>query len=91
MKKFIIYIFASFFTLMYFSACKKFLTPEPAQLLLNDSAIKSVKDLQSVLNGAYDGLQNGNVLGGNMTGYADLISDDFDVREGVTLNNFGNF
>jgi hypothetical protein len=76
---------------MYFSACKKFLTPEPAQLLLNDSAIKSVKDLQSVLNGAYDGLQNGNVLGGNMTGYADLISDDFDVREGVTLNNFGNF
>jgi tetratricopeptide (TPR) repeat protein len=79
------------FTILYLvitPSCKRILTPEPEQLLLNDSAIRTVKDLESVLNGAYDGLQGGNVLAGNMTGYADLMAEDLDAYD-FRLSPFG--
>lgn len=58
------------------NSCQKFIEVEPKQVLINDKAITTFKDLQSVLFGAYDGLQSGNVAGGNATFYADLMSDD---------------
>ena len=56
----------------------------------NEQAITSVKDLEAVLAGAYDGLQSGNVLGGNMVVYADLLADDVKVEES-RLNYFGTY
>jgi len=88
MKKIFYSILFSVFYLVFTPSCKKILTPEPEQLLLNDSAITTVKDLEAVLNGAYDGLQSGNVLAGNMTGYADLLADDLDAYD-FRLQPFG--
>jgi len=62
MKKIFYSILFSVLYLVITPSCKRILTPEPEQLLLNDSAIRTVKDLEAVLNGAYDGLQGGNVL-----------------------------
>ncbi|NTW33050.1 MAG: RagB/SusD family nutrient uptake outer membrane protein, partial [Bacteroidetes bacterium] len=69
-------------------SCKKILDVDQKMNIPNDKAITSVNDLQSVLIGAYDGLQSGNVLGGNMVVYSDLLSDDTKVDETV-LTNFG--
>lgn len=88
MKKIIFPIIVVAFYVSITTSCKKFLSPEPEQLLLNDSAIRTVKDLEAVLNGAYDGLQSGNVLAGNMTGYADLMADDADAYS-FRLSPFG--
>lgn len=72
-----------------FSSCKKFLDVEPKTEILNDKVITSSKDLLPVLYGAYDGLQSGNVYGGNYIMFADLLADDTDVIE-ASLSNFGN-
>jgi len=70
------------------SSCKKILEVDQKMNIPNDQAITSVKDLKAVLMGAYDGLQSGNVLGGNMVVYADLLADDTKVDES-RLTNFG--
>jgi hypothetical protein len=69
-------------------SCKKFLDIKPDQALINDSAMTTVKDLKAVLDGAYDGLQSSSVAGGDVTGFSDLMSDDFDVLPN-RLSNFG--
>jgi starch-binding outer membrane protein, SusD/RagB family len=61
-------------------SCKKIINQKPETIIENENVINSVKDLESVLNGAYDGLQGGNVLGGNMIFYSDLLADDADVK-----------
>ena len=76
-----------FITFFCFS-CEKILDIDQKMNIPNDKAITSVNDLKSVLIGAYDGLQSGNVLGGNMVVYADLLSDDTNVDES-RLTNFG--
>jgi starch-binding outer membrane protein, SusD/RagB family len=70
------------------SSCAKFLDLEPPTLIPNETAITTTKDLDIVLNGMYDGLQSGNVLGGNAIGYMDLLADDASVQEN-RLNPFG--
>ncbi len=86
MKKIII-IAVLFFSILSFS-CKKFLDVDQVMNIPSDSAITSVKDLEAVLMGAYDGLQSGDVLGGNMVVYADLLAEDMKVAES-RLSNFG--
>mgnify|MGYP001430204077 CR=1 FL=1 len=86
MKRIII-IAVLFFAAFEFS-CKKFLDTEQIMNIPSDEAITSVKDLEAVLMGAYDGLQSGDVLGGNMVTYADLLADDTKVNES-RLTNFG--
>lgn len=86
MKKIII-IAVLFFATFCFS-CKKFLDVDQVMNIPSDSAITSVKDLEAVLMGAYDGLQSGDVLGGNMVVYADLLAEDMNVAES-RLTNFG--
>ena len=70
------------------SSCEKFLDLEPPTLIPNETAITTAKDLDIVLNGMYDGLQSGNVLGGNAIGYMDLLADDATVQE-ARLSPFG--
>lgn len=71
-----------------FSGCKDFLELEPPTQIPNESAIKTAKDLETVLNGMYDRMQGSNVCGGNASGYSDLIADDALVNISG-LSNFG--
>lgn len=80
--------FTALLVLATLSSCEKFLDLEPPTLIPNETAITTVKDLDIVLNGMYDGLQSGNVLGGNAIGYMDLMADDALVQESK-LNPFG--
>lgn len=86
MKKQILFTFL--LTALVCLSCKKMLDIDQKMNIPNDRAIKSVKDLEAVLMGAYDGLQSGNVLGGNMVVYADLLAEDTKVDES-RLTNFG--
>jgi hypothetical protein len=72
------YIILTLITTISLTACKKFIEVEPKQVLLNEKAITTFRDLESVLFGAYDGLQSGNVGGGNVSFYADLMADDLE-------------
>jgi hypothetical protein len=51
--------------LMIFStSCRKVLDIQPVDNLQNDEAITTPADLANVVEGVYDGLQNGLTLGG---------------------------
>lgn len=86
MKKIILIpvILVMFFCL----SCEKILDVDQKMNIPNEQAIISVKDLEAVLTGAYDGLQSSNVLGGYMVVYADLLAEDTKVDES-RLTNFG--
>ena len=70
-------------------SCKKIIDLKPETIIENDGVINTVQDLQKVLNGAYDGLQSENVLGGNMVFYSDLLADDAELRNLNKLQGFG--
>lgn len=86
----LLFIFVCGMVFIPFAGCKKLLSPQPEQLLLTDSAISSVNDVNAILTSAYDGLQSGNVLGGNMTIYGEFFSDDSEFNES-RLSPFGTF
>ncbi|MCH2022099.1 MAG: RagB/SusD family nutrient uptake outer membrane protein [Saprospiraceae bacterium] len=69
-------------------SCRKALEIRPQNSLLNEVAITTPADLSNVVEGIYDGLQSGMVLGGNRYIYADLLADDAAVIE-TQLNAFG--
>jgi starch-binding outer membrane protein, SusD/RagB family len=75
-------------TALSISSCQKFLEIDPPTVIPNDQAITTAKDLETVMYGAYDGLQNGNVLGGTIFGYMDLMADDGTIRT-QRLSPFG--
>jgi hypothetical protein len=51
-------------------SCKKILDLKPETQIENGNVINTLKDLEIVLTGAYDGLQGAKVLGGNMIFYS---------------------
>jgi tetratricopeptide (TPR) repeat protein len=91
-KSGIIHIFTFFIILasclIIMNSCNKELDVDQIMSLENDKAITSAKDLEAVMAGAYDGLQSGNVLAGNMLVYSELLADDSQVNEDK-LFNFG--
>lgn len=78
-------------TVVSFSSCEKLLETDLNDRIPNDMAINSTRDLQLILNGAYDGLQSGSVLGGNPVIYADLLSDDTKIGNEQKLSRFGKY
>ena len=84
MKKSYLFILA----LASFFSCQKALDVEPKMIIENGGAITSVKDLETVLTGAYDGLQSGNTFGGNFVALSDFLAEDTKVDE-TKLSNFG--
>ncbi len=70
------------------SSCKKTLDIKPKQILLNDFAITTVRDLEAVAAGMYDGLQSGNVMGGNQVVFSELLAEETQVQQSI-LSNFG--
>jgi len=87
MRKFI-YITTVVIAISLLFSCEKILDIDQKMNIPNDKAITSVRDLEAVLIGAYDGLQSSNVLGGNMVVFADLLADDCNV-DASRLTNFG--
>jgi hypothetical protein len=85
-KKLLFFCFVAF--ALTVGSCKKLLSPRPEQLLLSNAAITSVNDVNILLISAYDALQSGNVLGGNMTIYGEMLSDDSRMNEN-RLSPFG--
>jgi len=73
------------------SSCEKLLETDLNDRIPNDVAINSTRDLQLVLNGAYDGLQSGSMLGGNPIIYADLLADEGIIGNEQKLNRFGKY
>ncbi|HOZ29743.1 MAG TPA: RagB/SusD family nutrient uptake outer membrane protein [Bacteroidales bacterium] len=86
-KKIAVYLFV----IIALSSCEKLLEIDLNDRIPNDSAITSTRDLQLVLNGAYDGLQSGSLLGGNPVIYADLLADDAIIGNEQKLNRFGKY
>ena len=78
-------------SLIVFSSCEKLLDTDLNDRIPNNMAINSTRDLQLILNGAYDGLQSGSVLGGNPAIYADLLADDAIIGNEQKLNRFGKY
>lgn len=74
-----------------FVSCEKLLDVELNDRIPNDKAINSTRDLQLVLNGAYDALQSGSLLGGNLIIYSDLLADDAIIGNEQKLNRFGKY
>ncbi|MBI4646095.1 MAG: RagB/SusD family nutrient uptake outer membrane protein [Bacteroidia bacterium] len=72
-----------------FSACQKMLDIEFNDKILNENAIKTTRDLELVLIGAYDALQG--LLGGNLVVHADLMADDTRIDNNSKLNYFGKY
>ncbi len=73
---------------VFIVSCKKILTVDQKMNIPNEHAITTVKDLEAAMSGVYDKLQSGNVLGGNLVVYADLLADDTQVNE-AKLYAFG--
>lgn len=84
-------LIASVLLSLVFSSCEKLLETDLNDRIPNETAINSTRDLQLVLNGAYDGLQSGSVLGGNPVIYAELLADDAIVGNEQKLNRFGKY
>ncbi len=84
--RFIVYSFI--FCLIIFTSCKKALDIKPKQILINEEAITTVRDLEAVAAGMYDGLQSANVLGGNQIVFSELLGEETVVQQSI-LSNFG--
>jgi hypothetical protein len=76
---------------VFITSCEKLLDVELNDKIPNENAINSTRDLQLVLNGAYDAIQSGSVLGGNLVIYADLLADDSKIGNENKLNRFGKY
>jgi len=58
---------------------------KPKMILESENAIVTVRDLQAVLFGAYDGLQSGDLYGGNLVVYSELLGTDASVNESMLI------
>lgn len=73
---------------MAIPSCKDGLDIQPRMIIETGGAINSVRDLETVLVGAYDGMQSGNIFGGNFIALGDFMAEDTKVDE-TRLSNFG--
>ena len=78
MKNYLLYIFLVVAALG-FSACDEELNLEPYQSISEDLALDSDNNVKAVLTGAYDGLGNGDVLGGNALRNSELLGGDGEI------------
>lgn len=72
--------------LFLFTACDNELNLEPAQSISEDLALNSEKNVLAVLVGAYDGMSDGDVFGGNALRNAELLGGDDEVQWVGTFN-----
>lgn len=85
MNKIIKNILIASIALNTFTACDKELDIDPKVSIDELAALNTSKDVQVTLVGAYDGLSDGNVLGGGNQYIKELLVDDRDVVFGGTF------
>jgi hypothetical protein len=80
-------ILVSTFVILCLFSCKKILNVPPQNVILANATFNNVKDLQAGLMAAYDGMQSGSVLNGDMVSFSELLSDE-GVIDPSKLNSF---
>ena len=83
MKRYI--LIASAFMLAV-TACNKELDILPQQSVAEESALSSDANVKKVLNGAYDAVASGSLLGGDMQLFSELLAADGEIRWEGTYN-----
>jgi starch-binding outer membrane protein, SusD/RagB family len=85
MKKYTKNIFVIGTLIFSLSACDKQLDIDPKVAIDESKALATSQDVQITLTGAYDGISNGNVMGGGYSFINELLGDDAEVRFGGTF------
>ena len=83
MKRYI--LIASAFMLVA-TACNKELDILPQQSVAEETALNSDANIKKVLNGAYDAIASGSLLGGDMQLFSELFAADGEIRWEGTYN-----
>lgn len=83
MKKYILFLSALAF---FIASCDKKLNLLPRQSLAEEVALNSDVNVKKVLNGAYDALSSGDLYGGNVLLYSELLGSDGEIRWEGTYN-----
>lgn len=69
-----------------FASCDKKLDLLPQQSVAEEVALSSDANVKKVLNGAYDALSNGDLYGGSLFLYSELLAADGEIRWEGTFN-----
>ena len=73
-------------TTLLATSCNFLSDVEPSDQLSVEEVFQTANDLEAALAGAYDGVQNGSLLGRNTMLFADLMTNNADYRSGAFLN-----
>lgn len=82
MKKYIFLLVCT----AYLASCDKKLDLLPRQSVAEEIALNSDVNVKKVLNGAYDALSNGNLFGGNVFLFSELLGANGEIRWEGTFN-----
>src|SRR5687767_5781869 len=82
MKKYIFLLLSA----AIFTSCDKKLDLLPRQSVAEEVALNSDGNVKKVLNGAYDALSSGNLYGGNVFLYSELLGANGEIRWEGTFN-----
>ncbi len=83
MKRFIIPIIACS---VFIASCDKKLDLLPQQSVAEEVALNSDANVKKVLNGAWDAISSGNLYGGNLFLYSELLAANGEIRWEGTFN-----
>jgi len=79
-------IIAIIFITFFIASCDKKLDLLPQQSVAEEVALNSDGNVKKVLNGAYDAISSGNLYGGNMLLYSELLGANGEIRWEGTFN-----
>lgn len=79
-------IFQLFLITLLAASCNFLSDVEPSDQLSVEKVFQTAADLEAALAGAYDGVQNGSLLGRNTVLFADLMTENADYRSGAFWN-----
>jgi hypothetical protein len=71
---------------VFFTSCDKKLDLLPSQSVEESVALSSDANVKKVLNGAYDAISSGNLYGGNLLLYSELLAANGEIRWEGTFN-----
>jgi starch-binding outer membrane protein, SusD/RagB family len=80
------YILGTIAIIFLFTSCDKKLDLLPQQSIAEEVALSNDANVKKVLNGAYDGLSNSNLYGGNVFLFSELLAANGEIRWEGTFN-----
>jgi tetratricopeptide (TPR) repeat protein len=84
MKKLIIILITA--GAFFVSSCGKKLDIQPIQSISQEEALSNDQNIKKILNGAYDGLSNASLLGGDLQLFSELLAADGEITWVGTFN-----